>query len=74
MNIPSWVLIGIILGIIALAVIAVRVITRNLMDRYQKELQSKSDNIVKVASEKSRQMELEARDKALKVMQEGNLK
>jgi ribonucrease Y len=67
----TTVLIVTILVILVLAVIAVIVITRILMDRYRNDQQTKSDNILKLANDKSKAMELEARDKALKFMQEG---
>jgi ribonucrease Y len=61
--------IGIILDII-IVVAVVYFVTRYLNNRFQKEQEMRSDNIIQVATEKSRTIEIEAKDKALKISQE----
>jgi ribonucrease Y len=59
----------IIAGVIASVMIA-NYRVRILMEKFVKEQQERSDNIIQVASEKSRSIELEAKDRSLKLMQE----
>src|ERR1035437_1038207 len=44
--------------------------TRTLMEKFHKEQQERSDNIIQVATGKARSMDLEAKDRSLKLMQE----
>jgi ribonucrease Y len=46
--------------------------TRVFVNRYQKEQNIKADNIIQVANEKAKVVELEARDNALKVLEEAD--
>lgn len=66
--------IGILLliGVIDIAVVVglVYFITRSLAEKFRNEQLTKSDNIVQTAQEKARAIELEAKDKSLKTMQE----
>ena len=55
---------------IAIVIVVVFVITRILMKKYQKEQQMQADNVVQLSKEKAKALELEARDKALKILQE----
>jgi ribonuclease Y len=70
MNIPGNfipILIGI--DIVVLVIVAV-VVSRILARNFKKEQQYKADSIVAAANEKSKTIELEARDKAMKVLQQ----
>ncbi|NMB90928.1 MAG: DUF3552 domain-containing protein, partial [Chloroflexi bacterium] len=69
----NWVLIliGMVVGDLVLVSLLTWIITRSLSKRYQKEQQEKADNVLQVAKEKSRIIELEAKDSALKILQEG---
>lgn len=69
-GITTQIIIGAILGAIVLGSILSFIFTKSFKERYQKEQEAKSDNLIKVANEKVRLAEIEARDKALKVMQE----
>jgi len=42
--------------------------------RYQKEQQEKADGVVQQATEQARQIEIDARDKALRILQEAEQK
>ena len=64
------IVLGALLGAIVLGAISTFVLTKRFKERYQKEQEAKSDNLVKIANEKVRLAEIEARDKALKVMQD----
>lgn len=59
---------------VAVAVVASILIvnsrTRTLMEKFHKEQQERSDNIIQIATSKARSTELEAKDRALKAMQE----
>jgi ribonuclease Y len=59
---------------VAVAVVASILIvnsrTRTLMEKFRKEQQERSDNLIQVATGKARSMELEAKDRSLKLMQE----
>ncbi|MEA4906102.1 MAG: ribonuclease Y [Anaerolineaceae bacterium] len=65
------ILIGMVVGDLVLVSLLTWIITRSLSKRYQKEQQEKADNVLQVAKEKSRIIELEAKDSALKILQEG---
>lgn len=59
---------------VAVAVVASILIvnsrTRTLMEKFRKEQQERSDNLIQVATGKAKSMELEAKDRSLKLMQE----
>jgi ribonuclease Y len=46
------------------------ILVKTLNDRFVAEQKQKADNVINVATEKAKTVEIEARDKALKVMQE----
>ncbi|HSV85525.1 MAG TPA: ribonuclease Y, partial [Levilinea sp.] len=64
----------VIVDLILVAVISYLVI-RRLSARFRKEQQNKADNVITLAKEEARQIEIAARDRAVKVMQdaEGDL-
>ena len=63
------VIIGIALFCIILSVVAIYLITRAMMKRFREEQQSKADNVIVLAKEKAQKMEIEAREKALVIVQ-----
>jgi ribonuclease Y len=63
------IIIAIVGGIVLMALIIFLVI-RMLIRRYQEDQKNQSDNVLHLAKEKAQQIELDARDKALKVMQD----
>ena len=67
-SILFWVIL-ILVDVILITAI-VYFVSRSLNERFRKELQNKADGVVQQANEKSKTLELEARDKALKIMQE----
>ena len=64
-----WIPIVILLDIVIVAGV-IYFATRYFNSRYQKEQETKSDNIIQASNEKTRRMELEAKDKSLKILQE----
>jgi ribonucrease Y len=69
MNIPGNI-VPIIIGDVVVMAIAIFIISRILASNFKKEQQYKADSIVSAANEKSKTIELEARDKALKILQQ----
>ncbi len=69
MNIPGN-FVPILIGDVVVMAIAIFIISRILANNFKKEQQYKADSIVAAANEKSKTIELEARDKALKIMQQ----
>jgi ribonuclease Y len=67
-EIGTW----LIIVVVDLAVIAVAVYfsTRYFVGKFRKEQQESSDNIIKVATEAAKRLELEAKDRSLRLMQE----
>ncbi len=65
-----------LLVVVAIAAVVVVLLTRNLAAKHQREMESRADNVVATATEKSRTLELEAKDRALKIIQdaEGDLR
>lgn len=59
-----------ILGSLLLAGIVTYFLVRMFIEKYKKQQAEKADNLLKVASEKARVTELEAKDKAIRVLQE----
>lgn len=70
MRIPPEVIIFSLLGALIVAAILAYVLVRVFTKRVKKEQTEKADNLLQVAGEKARTLELEARDKALKVLQD----
>ena len=72
MELPRQIVIYVIIAIFDLAVLAAAVyfIARYLNERFRKEQQEKANNVILGANEKAREIEIEARDNALKVMQD----
>lgn len=74
------IVIGIVIGAVAVAIVAAVAFTRipkvvakqtaEFAEKYQKEQADKADNVLKVATEKVRNLELEARDRAFKIIKE----
>jgi ribonucrease Y len=60
----------ILVVLVVIMVAAVYFISRNQINRFRQEQQNKADNILGLAAEKARTIEVEVRDKALKIMQE----
>ncbi len=56
--------IGLVVGVLYFA-------TRYLKNRYIKEQNTRADNVVAIAQEKAKTIELESKDRALKILQEG---
>lgn len=57
-------------GDIILIVLAVFLMSRYFTERFRKEQASKADSVLLAASEKAKEIELEAKDRALKILQE----
>ena len=70
MNVPIWAFVLIILLDIAVLAGVMHFYVNHLMNKFRQEQTNRADNVMHVASEKSRMIELEAKDKALKYMQE----
>ena len=68
----NYFLVVIIMILVDVVVVAgvVYILTRNLYKRYQAEQQARADNVIQLAKENAKAVELEARDKALKIIQE----
>ncbi|MEM5774749.1 MAG: Rnase Y domain-containing protein, partial [Anaerolineaceae bacterium] len=67
-NLWIWIII-ILVDIIALAAI-IYFATRAMYDRFRRDLQGRADNVLNQAVEKSRMIEIEAKDKGLKILQD----
>ena len=50
----------------------VYLITNNLYKRFQAEQQARADNVIQLAKEKAKALELEAKDRSLKIIQEAD--
>ncbi len=68
-NIGTLILI-LVAGDILLIVLAVWLISRYFTERFRREQASRADSVLLAASEKAKEIELEAKDKALKILQE----
>ena len=60
----------IILGDLVLIVGVIYFVTQSMIRRFKKEQEEKANNILQVANEKARAIELEAKDNSLNIMQE----
>ncbi len=69
MNDPIIIL-AIIIGDVLIVGGLVYLITNNLYKRYQAEQQVRADNVIRLAKEKAKTLELEAKDRALKLVQD----
>ncbi len=58
-----------LVAITIIAAVAIFFLTRYLVKRYKEDQRNKADNILQVAKEKAQEMELNARDSALKIKQ-----
>ena len=67
---PQVIIIFSLLGALIVAAVLTYVLVRVLTNRFKKEQTEKADNLLQVAGDKARSLELEARDKALKILQE----
>ncbi len=65
-----WVGLIILLVDIAVTFLAILLVTRFLYNRYRKEQEGKADNVLQMSVEKGQRVELEAKDKALKILQD----
>ena len=59
-----------VVGDVIVVAVVLWLVRKNLIERNRKEQQNKADSIVIAANEKAREVELEAKDKALKVLQD----
>src|SRR5574338_4015 len=69
-SVSIWVLLLILLIDVAVVAGLTYMITRSMFNRFTQEQTTKADNIIAVAKESARVVELEAKDKALRKMQE----
>ncbi len=73
MGFDIWTVLIILLAIVIDVVVVVavtRYMVRNRMQKFHSEQEARADNVIQVATEKARMIELEGKDKALKYMQE----
>ncbi len=70
MEISIWVFVLILLLDIGAVVGITYLVTRNAMERFRQEQTNRADNIIAVANENARTIELGAKDKALKFIQD----
>ena len=63
-----WILFG-ILDIVLVAVVAY-LVSRALNSRFRQEQQNRADNVILSANEQAKTIELDARNKALRIIQE----
>lgn len=69
-NVSLWiVLLTLLVDVIVVAGVTY-LITRNAINKFRQEQMNRADNIVAIANESSRTLELEAKDKALRYVQE----
>ena len=59
-----------LLVVVAIAAVVVVLLTRSLAEKHQREMENRADNVVASATEKARTLELEAKDRALKIIQD----
>jgi len=63
-------LVILVIGALVVATILTVVFVRYYVQRYKKEQAEKADDLIQSASEKAKTLEIEARDKALRILQE----
>lgn len=59
----------VVIGIVAVVVITI-IVVKLITDKYKADEKAKADNTIQVAVDKAKMIEIEARDKSLKVMQD----
>lgn len=69
-EISIWVLLLIILIDVAIVVGITYFVTRSMMDRFRQEQTARADNVITIANENAKTIELEAKDRALRYIQE----
>ncbi|MCE5207679.1 MAG: ribonuclease Y [Chloroflexi bacterium] len=67
-NTEIWIII--IVAVVILAALAVFLITRSLMNKFKEDQKNKADNIIQLAKENAQEIEITARDNALKIKQD----
>lgn len=60
----------VILVSVVLIVVLTIVFVKAFIEKFKKEQKNKADDVIKLASEKAKNLEMEARDKSLKILQE----
>lgn len=65
----SWLTIGVILGDVVVVALLTWILVRYFFGRSQKDQQAKADNILLASKETAKNIELEAKDKALSILQ-----
>jgi len=68
--IDNGALLGILIAFVVLCIVISYFIIKNSINRFLSDQQNKADNILKLAKENARVIELEAKDESLKVMKE----
>lgn len=66
-------LVIVIVGALVLAAILTAILVKILVDKFKKEQTEKADNLIQTAVEKAKTVELEAKDKALKILQDSEV-
>ena len=69
-EISIWILLLILLIDIAIVVGVTYFVTRSMMDRFRQDQTARADNVITIANENAKTIELEAKDRALKYIQE----
>lgn len=62
-----------IIGALVLVAILTAVLVKIIVDKYKKEQSEKAENVIQSAVEKAKTVELEAKDKALKILQDSEI-
>jgi ribonuclease Y len=62
-----------IIGALVLVAILTAVLVKIIVDKYKKEQSEKAENVIQSAVEKAKTIELEAKDKALKILQDSEI-
>lgn len=62
-----------IIGALVLVAILTAVLVKIIVDKYKKEQSEKAENVIQSAVEKAKSVELEAKDKALKILQDSEV-
>ncbi len=62
-----------IIGALVLVAILTAVLVKIIVDKYKKEQSEKAENVIQSAVEKAKIIELEAKDKALKILQDSEI-
>ncbi|NMC53955.1 MAG: ribonuclease Y [Chloroflexi bacterium] len=69
MNLTTGRLIIFLLADVLIIGVVIYFVTRMLVERFKREQSSRADNVITEAKEKARSMELEAKDKSLKILE-----